>query len=87
MSKKSNPWIVVALVAATVYATNGFSMRCGNHLVNEGDRVEALVEYCGEPTSNSGSTVVYHHKDGVGMSYFIHVNTDGTIDNITFSRD
>ena len=80
-----NPWVVVALVVATVYATNSFSMRCGNQLILEGDRVEKVISACGEPTSDSLSTLGYHNLDGSGMSYYIHID-NGVVERIDFTR-
>lgn len=65
---------------------NAHAMRCGNHLVLEGDSVTQTIAICGTPTSDNYSTVIYMNKDGNGMNYYIHVNGAGMIDTITSSR-
>ncbi len=72
-----------ALIAAFSMA---YSMRCGTHLINEGDNIARVIQLCGEPSYNNYSMVVYSNKDGDGMDYSLHVNASGIVDSITFSR-
>lgn len=65
---------------------NSYAMRCGTHLINEGDPVVRMLQLCGEPAQNNYSDIVYINKDGDGMNYFIHVNSAGIIDSINMSR-
>jgi hypothetical protein len=76
--------VIVALLL--VVSFKSFSMRCGTHLINEGDNVARMVALCGQPTTNTFSNVTYINKDGDGMNYYIHVDTNGIIDDIQFSR-
>lgn len=74
------------LAAALIMVSfNSFSMRCGTHLINEGDTVARMEALCGTPDTR-GLNMEYINKDGDGMSYFIHADTNGVIDSITFSR-
>jgi len=76
--------LVILIIALCV--STGHAMRCGNILITEGDQKVQLLQACGQPSSNDGSVIIYLNKDRDGMNYYIHTGTDGTIDNITFSR-
>jgi hypothetical protein len=73
--------IVLASVAMTSYA----GIRCGNDLVLEGDSVAKLIQVCGQPNQD-GQNIVYINKNNDGMNYSIHVDSNGIIDDIQFSR-
>ncbi len=64
-----------------------WAMRCGTILINEDDTIQEAISACGQPSSYDGTTAVYINKDGDGMNYYLHVNTDSRIDNITYSRN
>ncbi len=66
-----------------------YAMRCGTHIIQEGDDVTLLIQYCGigELTTWSSGTHVYVNKDGDGMNYYVHVGDNGIIDRITFHRN
>lgn len=55
-------------------------MRCGTHLINEGDSRVRMLELCGTPISDIYSNVIYKNEDG--FTYYIHIQANGIIDNI-----
>lgn len=74
------------LVVALLSSFSVSAMRCGTHLINEGDSVTRMIQLCGTPDQNSYSDVIYLNKDGDGINYLIHVDGAGMIDSISFSR-
>ena len=86
MNKQQN---IVAMIAlfGVVYFSNAYAMRCGSELVNEGDDVTTLVSLCGQPTAQTNANLVYVNPNNDGMTYYIHVDQSGTIENISFSRN
>lgn len=74
---------IFILIAAS---HTSWGMRCGTHLINEGDHVSRMMQLCGSPTSNTFSNIVYINKDDDGMNYYIHAQSNGIIDNIESSR-
>lgn len=77
----------LAIMMLCALAFSSYSMRCGVHLVNEGDSLVRMLQLCGTPASNTLSNVIYLNKDGDGMNYYIHVDGNGIIDDIQFSRN
>ena len=82
---------IINLAAGVVFSacaltTNSYAMRCGTHLVNEGDSAIRMLELCGTPTQDGYSNIMYLNKDGDGMNYYVHVNGAGMIDSISASR-
>lgn len=61
-----------------------FAMQCGNVLINEGNTSVEAINACGTPSFNNSSTLIYSNKDGGSISYTLHVNSSGIIDNVTF---
>lgn len=51
----------IALLAAGLIgiAMAGETIRCGTHLITEGDPVTNLLEHCGEPTTRIGNQWIY----------------------------
>lgn len=78
---------LVLIVVLVLIGFNSFAMRCGTQLINEGDTYGELIATCGQPTSDTLSTVIYINKDGDGMNYYIHCDNSGAIDDIKFSRN
>ena len=70
---------VLTLVATAVFADVGF--RCGQHLIDVGDQREDVLEYCGEPTSQSGYTWIYD-RGPTQFKILVHFEPDGTVNRI-----
>lgn len=77
-------WVIVLILMCAVSKT--FAFRCGTHLINEGDDVSRMVDLCGEPEYSRGQTKTYINKDGNGMDYTVHVDSNGVIDDVEFNR-
>lgn len=60
-------------------------MRCGTSLIDRGDSVIHMIALCGQP-QQSGLNIIYLNKDGDGMNYYIHSQSNGIIDSIKSSR-
>lgn len=69
--------LFIVFLANTSFAE---AMRCGNHLINEGDSRIRMLELCGIPISDTYSNVIY--KNGDGFTYYIHLQANGIIDDI-----
>lgn len=78
--------ILLAGMLTVAAISNAHAMRCGTHLINEGDPIIRAIQLCGTPTQDNYSNVIYMNKDGDGMNYFLHVDGAGMIDSIGFSR-
>lgn len=78
--------LITMVLMGCCLSFNALAMRCGTKLINEGDSVARMLDVCGQPTVNRGQYVVYINKDQDGMTYTIHSNEMGIIDDITFSR-
>lgn len=74
------------IVLGLLLSMDVLAMRCGTSLVNEGDSLEKLFSLCGDPDVNTLSNIIYRDKDGDGMTYYIHADSNGIIDSINFSR-
>jgi len=77
--------ILISLVALFL-CCNVMAMRCGTHLINEGDSVERAIALCGTPSFDNYSTVRWDNYQGTGMTYEAHVNAVGMIDSLTYYR-
>jgi len=81
MIRASDTLAVVALVIGLGCSFNSNAgMRCGTHLINEGDTISRMISACGTPSQNNYSDVIYDNLNG--WKYHIHVGPDGIIDNI-----
>lgn len=78
--------LIISMLLFISMIGSTYAMRCGNSLVNEGDTEAQMLALCGAPTSDNGVNIVYLNKDHDGMNYFIHVDSNGIIDNVQFSR-
>lgn len=74
---------VIFIISLVV--SNSYAMRCNGSLVNEGDSITKMVQVCGQPQQD-GQNIVYINKDNDGMNYYIHADSNGVIDSVTFSR-
>lgn len=74
------------ILSMSLFVSGGYAMRCGTHLINEGDSATRMLELCGTPSQDTYSNITYINKDGDGMNYYIHVNGAGMIDSVSASR-
>lgn len=44
-----NIYILIIVMLLTVYARETFALRCGSKLINKGDSILKVLEYCGSP--------------------------------------
>lgn len=73
--------IFLAILLVVVIVNISYAgMRCGTHLINEGDSRVRMLELCGKPFSDAYQNVVYIQGDG--FTYYIHLQANGIIDNI-----
>lgn len=77
---------LISVILMVCFSFSVYAMRCGNSLINEGDSLTRLFSLCGEPTTNRGQVVVYVNKDQDGMTYTIHSDALGIIDDISYTR-
>jgi hypothetical protein len=77
--------LAVIFIVAVLVSNSCYSMRCGTHLITEGDSATKAVQLCGNPSFDNYSTIIYTNKDGDGANYTLHVNGAGMIDSVTFS--
>lgn len=69
-------------------ALAGESLRCGTHLITEGDLVVDLLEHCGEPTRRVGNQWIYDFGDNAFVTVVTLRGNDLDIDRIEqHSRD
>jgi hypothetical protein len=74
--------LMVCLLWAMVPTTSvAESFRCGSHLIEEGMKRSEVIEYCGQPTSERGWTIVYD-RGPESFNMLIHFNAAGTVDQI-----
>jgi len=74
--------LMVCLLWAMVPATSvAESFRCGSHIIEQGMDRSKVLEYCGQPTSKRGWTMVYD-RGPEKFNMLIHFNADGTVDRI-----
>ena len=65
---------------------NVMAMRCGVHIIGEGDSAEKAISLCGTPSFDNYSTIRWDNYQGTGMTYEVHVNAVGMIDSVIFYR-
>ncbi len=75
---------IVTIFAGLAFNVN--AMRCGTNLINEGDSRMRMLELCGSPSENTFSNITYLNKDNDGMNYYVHIDSNGIIDGINYSR-
>ena len=68
---------IAAVVAHAVPARAGGGLRCGNRLVNVGDRIDEVFRLCGEPTFRTFSieSVSVETSPGVFVTRQVQVET------------
>jgi hypothetical protein len=71
-------FLLWALVPTTSFAE---SFRCGSHIIEEGLEKEKVIEYCGQPTSERGWTMVYD-RGPEKFNMLVHLGADGTVNQI-----
>ncbi len=79
--------LVIILTIAFVVSIDTYAMRCGANLILEGDTTQKMISFCGTPSSNTINDISYTNKDGDGGNYYIHVDNNGIINDIEFSRN
>jgi hypothetical protein len=62
------------------------SFRCGAHLIKEGMHKSKVLEYCGQPMSESGDTWVYD-QGPEKFNMIVHFLGDDSIDRIEAKSD
>ncbi len=58
----------LGLLAATEAGAD--SMRCGSKLISDGDPVDKVLQYCGEPTSQTRTWIVRQPRFKVGSEEY-----------------
>lgn len=82
---------ILLIVLLALFSFNSYAMRCGQGLINVGDRVDQLYTVCGQPAAVIGKdiygdhAVAIYHQEG-GMTAIVDIR-DGVIDDIQFHRD
>ena len=65
---------------------SSYAFYCGNSLIQEGQNIATVIQACGQPTSQYNGYITYNNLNGAGMNYTLHIDNDGTIENITYER-
>lgn len=73
-----NKLLFIILFVMCVFSS--FAMRCGNGLIDEGDHINKVVQYCGNSSSYSNSYLYYRNLNG--WNVLMHINNKGYVDRI-----
>lgn len=89
MKNKMDKLTVILLISALSF--NAFSLRCGNQIIQNGDSVSKVEQYCGDDVTNdyqvknSNADVRDVTVTQGGMNNDVHI-VDGNVQSIEGSR-
>jgi len=72
----------LAIVCFATMAMAGETVRCGTHLISEGDSITELLEHCGEPTTRLRNQWIYDFGENQFLTVVTLRGNDLDIDRI-----
>lgn len=75
--------LIVVLMGCSVGA---YPFRCGNFIVQEGQNISEVVNYCGRPDINAPNMITYLNPESDGMNYAVMYDGNGMVTGVQSSR-